>query len=86
VAEQLRGQVTSCVICTVHNETMSASFLVQPQNQGQRVSQFGPQNQQLQFSNLTHKIITTISLFGPQNKDERFVGLRHKTDERMKTV
>jgi hypothetical protein len=60
--------------------------LVQPQNQGQRVSQFGPQNQQLQFSNLAHKITTTVSLFGPQNKDERFVGLRHKTDERMKTV
>jgi hypothetical protein len=28
--------VTLCVICTMHKETRSASFLVEPQNQGQR--------------------------------------------------
>jgi hypothetical protein len=28
------GQVTSCVICTVHKETRSAGFLVWPHNQG----------------------------------------------------
>jgi hypothetical protein len=29
--------VTSCAVCTMHVETRSASFLVEPQNQG-RVS------------------------------------------------
>jgi hypothetical protein len=33
-----------------------------------RVSQFRPQNLQLQFDDLTHKIITTVSWFGPQNQ------------------
>jgi hypothetical protein len=28
------GQVTPCAVCTVHVETRSASFLVEPQNQG----------------------------------------------------
>jgi hypothetical protein len=28
-----RGQVALCAICTVHVETMSVCFLVEPQNQ-----------------------------------------------------
>jgi hypothetical protein len=36
VAERSRGQVTLCVICTVHKETRSTCFLVEPQNQGRR--------------------------------------------------
>jgi hypothetical protein len=28
--------VTLCVICTVHEETRSVDFLVEPQNQGRR--------------------------------------------------
>jgi hypothetical protein len=28
--------VTLCAVCTVHVETRSASFLIEPQNQGQR--------------------------------------------------
>jgi hypothetical protein len=39
VAGRLKGRVTSCVVCTVHAETTSTSFLVEPQNQG-RVSWF----------------------------------------------
>jgi hypothetical protein len=31
---QSRGPVTSCAVYTVHIETRSASFLVEPQNQG----------------------------------------------------
>jgi hypothetical protein len=34
VAGRSRGRVASCVICTVHMETRSTSFLVEPQNQG----------------------------------------------------
>jgi hypothetical protein len=30
-------------------------------------SQFGPQNRQLRFGDLAHKITTTVSWFGPQN-------------------
>jgi hypothetical protein len=30
VARQSRGWVTSCAVCTVHVETRSAGFLVEP--------------------------------------------------------
>jgi hypothetical protein len=36
VAGLSRGQVALCAVCTVHVETRSASFLGEPQNQGQR--------------------------------------------------
>jgi hypothetical protein len=38
VAGRSGGQVTSCAVCTVHIETRSADFLVEPQNQGQQFS------------------------------------------------
>jgi hypothetical protein len=34
VAGRSRGRVALCVICTVHVETTSMGFLVEPQNQG----------------------------------------------------
>jgi hypothetical protein len=34
VAGRSRSQVASCAVCTVHVETRSAGFLVEPQNQG----------------------------------------------------
>jgi hypothetical protein len=80
VAGRLRGRVALCAICTVRMETRSAGFLVEPQNQGQlfvsglvskpleRVSQFGPQNQQLRFGDLSLKITAMVSWFGPQNQ------------------
>jgi hypothetical protein len=58
----------SCVVCTVHKEMRSAGFLVETQNQGRWVSRFWPQNWQLSFGDLAHKIIVTVSLFGPQNQ------------------
>jgi hypothetical protein len=33
-AERSRGRVAPCAVCTWHVETRSASFLVEPQNQG----------------------------------------------------
>jgi hypothetical protein len=36
VAERSKGRVALCVICTWHVETRSASFFVEPQNQGRR--------------------------------------------------
>jgi hypothetical protein len=42
VAERLRGRVAPCAVCTMHVETRSADFLVEPQNPGRRfVSGFG---------------------------------------------
>jgi hypothetical protein len=34
VAERSRGRVAPCVVCTMHVDTRSASFLVELQNQG----------------------------------------------------
>jgi hypothetical protein len=34
VAGRLKGWVTSSAVCTMHVETMSMGFLVEPQNQG----------------------------------------------------
>jgi hypothetical protein len=62
-----------CAVYTVHKETRSAGFLLEPQNQGRcfisglatksldRVSRFGLQNQQLRFGDLGLKITTTVS-------------------------
>jgi hypothetical protein len=36
MAGRSRGRVVPCAICTVHVETRSADFLVEPQNQGRR--------------------------------------------------
>jgi hypothetical protein len=36
VVRRSKGQMTLCAICTVHKETRSTSFLVEPQNQSQR--------------------------------------------------
>jgi hypothetical protein len=33
-----------------------------------RIFRFEPQNRELRFGDLTHKINTTVSWFGPQNK------------------
>jgi hypothetical protein len=60
--------MTPCAVCTVHKETRNACFLVWPQNQGRRVSQFGPQNWQLQFGDLSLKITAAVSWFGYQNQ------------------
>jgi hypothetical protein len=31
-------------VCTMHKESRNAGFLIEPQNQGHRVSRFGPRN------------------------------------------
>jgi hypothetical protein len=80
VVERSRGQVTLCMVYTMHKETRSAGFLVWPQNQGRqflpvwpqnrwlRVSQFRPQNRQLWFGDLGHKITATAFWFMSQNE------------------
>jgi hypothetical protein len=36
VAGRSRGRVAPCAVCTVHVETRSAGFWVEPQNQGRQ--------------------------------------------------
>jgi hypothetical protein len=60
--------VTPCAVCTMHMETRSVCFLVEPQNQGRRVSRFGSQNWQFRFGDLCFKITAMVSWFGPQNQ------------------
>jgi hypothetical protein len=62
VAEQSRGRVAPCAVCTWHVETRSAGFLVEPQNQGQRFE-----------SGLTSKSLGRFLLVWPQNQWRRFL-------------
>jgi hypothetical protein len=45
-----------------------------------------PQNQQMWFGDLAHKIIVTVFWFGHQNQVGYGMSVAPKTDERMKTV
>jgi hypothetical protein len=56
VARRSGGQVALYVVCTVHVETRSASFLVEPQNQGRRF-----------VSGLASKSLVRFSPVWPQN-------------------
>jgi hypothetical protein len=60
--------VTPCVVCTMHKEMRSVCFLVEPQNQGRRVSRFGHQNWQFWIANLGLKITAAVSWFVSQNQ------------------
>jgi hypothetical protein len=57
VAGRSRGQVTSYAVCTVHVETMSVCFLVEPQNQSGRF-----------VSGLASKPLGRFPLIWPQNR------------------
>jgi hypothetical protein len=62
VAEQLRGRVALCAVCTWHVETRSVGFLVEPQNQGRRfVSGLASKPVATVFSSLASKLVLTVS-------------------------
>jgi hypothetical protein len=44
VAGRSGGRVTPCVVCTVHIETGSADFLIEPKNKVYNLSVVSPQN------------------------------------------
>jgi hypothetical protein len=68
VAGRSRGWVTPCAICTGHVETRSASFLVEPQNQGgEGFSGLGLKTGNSGLVIWGLKITATVSWFGPQN-------------------
>jgi hypothetical protein len=62
--------VMLCAVCTVHKETRSVSFLVEPQNQGRwfinglTSKPIGP--------DLVSEPVARLSRFGPQNRQLRF--------------
>jgi hypothetical protein len=61
VAGRSRGRVAPCVVCIVHVETRSASFLVEPRNQGRRfVSGLASKPPTTVFSSLTSKLVATV--------------------------
>jgi hypothetical protein len=51
------GRVTPCAVCTVHEETRSTGFLVEPQNKGRRF-----------VSGLASKPLERFSLVWSQNQ------------------
>jgi hypothetical protein len=57
VVRRLRGRVAPCAVCTVHMETRSAGFLVEPQNLGRRF-----------VSGLSSKPLGRFSPVWPQNR------------------
>jgi hypothetical protein len=57
-----------CVVCTMHVETRSACFLVEPQNHGRRF-----------VSGLTSKPLGRFSLVWSQNRWRRFLRFGLKT-------
>jgi hypothetical protein len=67
VVGRSRGRVTPCAVCTMHMDTKSASFLVEPQNQRWRF-----------VSGLTSKPLGQFSLIWPQNRWWRFLGWASK--------
>jgi hypothetical protein len=64
VVGRSRGQVTLCAVYTVHIETRSAGFLVEPQNQGQRF-----------VSGLASKPLRRFLPVWPQNRWRRFLAV-----------
>jgi hypothetical protein len=69
VAGRSRGRVAPCAVCTWHVETRSASFLVEPQNQGG--GGFPGLGLKISSAGLVIwglKITATVFWFGPQNQ------------------
>jgi hypothetical protein len=59
--------VVPCAVCTVHVETRSVGFLVEPQNQGRRF-----------VSGLASKPLGRFSPVWPQNRWRRFLAVWHQ--------
>jgi hypothetical protein len=71
VAGRSRGRVAPCAVCTIHVETRSVSFLIEPQNQGQRF-----------VNGLASKPLRQFLPVRSQTQWRRFlIGLSLKTDD-----
>jgi hypothetical protein len=80
VARQSRGQVTLCVVCTMHEETRSPGFLVEPQTKVYGLSVVWPQNHWNGFSRFGLKTGgDSFSQFGLKTGGYGFLSLGLKT-------
>jgi hypothetical protein len=61
VVERSRSQVALCAFCTMHVETRSAGFLVEPQNQGLRFVSGLASKPLGRFPGLASKPMVTVS-------------------------
>jgi hypothetical protein len=68
LAERSRGWVAPCVIYTVHMETMSAGFLVEPQNHWDGFLRFGLKISGDGFSGLASKLVVMVSWLSLKTK------------------
>jgi hypothetical protein len=74
VAGQAGGWMTPCVVCTVHVETRSAGFLVEPQNKGRWfVSGLASKPLGWIVSGLVSKPLGRFLPVWPQNQWRRFL-------------
>jgi hypothetical protein len=81
VARGSRGQVTLCVVCSVHVEMRSAGFLVEPQNQGRWfVSSLASKPLGRFVSGLASKPLRRFLPVWPQNQWYGFLQFGLKTD------
>jgi hypothetical protein len=73
VAGRLRGRGMLCAVCIVHVEMRNMSFMIEPQNQGQRfVSGLVSKPLERFVSGLTSKPLGRFSPVWPQNRWRRF--------------
>jgi hypothetical protein len=98
MAKQSKGRVMLCVVYTMHKETTSVSFLVEPQNQGLQVSWLSLKTKVSGFPGLGLKIgscglviwFTKSSRWflslDLKTKQAMVYRLHHKTNGRMKTA
>jgi hypothetical protein len=75
-----RGRVAPCAICTMHQKTMSVSFLVEPQNQSRRFVSGLPQNHSNSFSSVwvSKSMATVCEWFGLKTTQTVSSGLASK--------
>jgi hypothetical protein len=71
-----------CAVCTVHKETRRVGFLVEPQNQGRQVSQFGPQTGGYGLVIWASKSLQRFLSLGLKIKWATVCRLHHKTNKR----
>jgi hypothetical protein len=81
VVGRSRSRVMPCAVCTGHVETRSASFLVEPQNQGGGgFPSLGLKTDSFGLLIWGLKITATVSGLGLKTKWASVCQLRHKTD------
>jgi hypothetical protein len=80
VAGRSGGRMMSCVICTMHMEMRSTSFLVEPQNQGRRFPDLGLKTDSSNLMILASKSPRRFFRLCLKTKQTSFCWLHRKID------